>query len=212
LNHCYPITYYALTCISVDWQHPCDAQQGSDFLSLLATVRLYLPTEEYMVVVPLPTNQWALQHIDLPRIQKYVDLVNLMAYDFSGPWRHTAGHHAQFYPVQEGENSGSAVVEYILSAGFPRKKILLGVPLYERSFIGAASSCDQYNLNGGNDGIFEYNALPRTGTQGVVDTARCAAMCVGGEGWFVTYDNPETVVMKGRYCREKDLGVSFGPF
>lgn len=203
--------YYALTCTSVDWQHPYDAQQGSDFLSLLATVRLYLPTEEYMVVVPLPTNKWALQHIDLPRIQKYVDLVNLMAHDFSGPWRHTGGHHAQLYPAQEGEKSGSAVVEYILSTGFPGKKILLGVPVYGRSFISAASPGDQYHSNGGDDGIFEYNALSHLGTHEIVDTARCAAMCVGGDGGFVTYDNPETVVMKGRYCREKDLGVSLGP-
>jgi chitinase len=161
-----------------------------------------------MVVVPLPTNSWALQHIDLPKIEEYVDLVNLTAYDFSGPWRPTAGHHAQLYRAQEGENSGSAAVEYILATGFPAKKILLGIPVYGRSFIGAAAPGDQYHSNGGEDGIFEYKALPRPGTQEVVDTERCAAVCVGGDGGFVTYDNPETVAMKGRYCKEQGLGVS----
>ncbi|KFY05596.1 hypothetical protein V492_08422 [Pseudogymnoascus sp. VKM F-4246] len=195
--------------IDIDWQHPDDEQQGSNFLSLLATVRLYLPSEEYMVVVPLPTNSWALQHIDLPKIEEYVDLVNLTAYDFSGPWRPTAGHHAQLYRAQEGENSGSAAVEHILSTGFPAKKILLGIPVYGRSFIGAAAPGDQYHSNGGEDGIFEYKALPRPGTQEVVDTERCAAVCVGGDGGFVTYDNPETVAMKGRYCKEQGLGGLF---
>ncbi|KFY22107.1 hypothetical protein V493_06844 [Pseudogymnoascus sp. VKM F-4281 (FW-2241)] len=194
--------------IDIDWQHPDDAQQGSNFLSLLATVRLYLPLEDYTVVVPLPTNSWALQHIDLPKIEEYVDLVNLTAYDFSGPWRPTAGHHAQLYRAQEGENSGSAAVEHILSTGFPAKKILLGIPVYGRSFIGATAPGDQYHSNGGDDGIFEYKALPRPGTQEVVDTERCAAVCVGGDGGFVTYDNPETVAMKGRYCKEQGLGVS----
>ncbi|KFY82384.1 hypothetical protein V498_08603 [Pseudogymnoascus sp. VKM F-4517 (FW-2822)] len=195
--------------IDIDWQHPDDAQQGSNFLSLLATVRLYLPSEDYMVVVPLPTNSWALQHIDLPKIQEYVDLVNLMAYDFSGPWRPTAGHHAQLYRAQEGENSGSAAVEHILSTGFPAKKILLGIPVYGRSFIGAEAPGDQYHSNGGEDGIFEYKALPRPGTQEVVDAERCAAVCVGGDGGFVTYDNPDTVAMKGRYCKEQGLGGLF---
>lgn len=82
--------------------------------------------------------------------------------------------------------------------------------MYGRSFISSASPGDQYYSNGGDDGIFEYNALSRLGTHEIVDTAQCAAMCVGGDGGFVTYDNPETVVMKGRYCREKDLGVSLG--
>ncbi|KFY60078.1 hypothetical protein V497_03885 [Pseudogymnoascus sp. VKM F-4516 (FW-969)] len=195
--------------IDIDWQHPDDAQQGSNFLSLLATVRLYLPSEDFMVVVPLPTNSWALQHIDLPKIEEYVDLVNLTAYDFSGPWRPTAGHHAQLYRAQEGENSGSAAVEHILATGFPAKKILLGIPVYGRSFIGAAAPGDQYHSNGGEDGIFEYKALPRPGTQEVVDRERCAAVCVGGDGGFVTYDNPETVAMKGRYCKEQGLGGLF---
>jgi chitinase len=34
-----------------------------------------------------------------------------------------------------------------------------------------------------------------------------AAFCVGGDGGFVTYDNPETVKMKANYCKEKGLGV-----
>jgi chitinase len=161
-----------------------------------------------MLTAALPAGRWALQHIDLYKAQEYLDLINLMAYDFAGPWRPTAGHHAQLYPAQDGENSGSAAVDYILSTGFPSKKIILGVPVYGRSFIGASRAGDQYHGNGGDEGTFEYKALPRPGTQEWVDVERCGAFCSGGDGGFVTYDNPETVRMKGRYCKEKDLGVS----
>jgi GH18 family chitinase len=34
------------------------------------------------------------------------------------------------------------------------------------------------------------------------------AYCVGGDGGFVTYDNPETVSAKAVFCKQKGLGVS----
>jgi chitinase len=192
----------------VDWEHPADPQQGRDFLALLATIRLHLPDEEYILTAALPAGQWALQHIDLSRAQEYLDYINLMAYDFTGPWTSTAGHHAQLYSGTSDEPSGSAAVNYIKSTGFPSAKILLGVPVYGRSFLGAHGPGDTYDGHGGEDGTFEYKQLPRPGAEEIVDTERVAAFCVGADGGFVTYDNPETVRIKGRFCKSEDLGVS----
>jgi chitinase len=195
--------------IDIDWEHPSDAQQGMDFLSLLATIRLYLPDDEYLLTAALPGGQWALQHIDLFKAQDYLDLIMLMTYDFTGPWVPTAGHHAQLHPGAPGEISGAAAIEYVLSTGFPSKKILLGVPVYGRSFLGALGPGDAYTGHAGEEGTFEYKSLPLPGTQEVVDHTRVAASCVGGDGGFVTYDNPETVKVKGQYCRSQQLGGMF---
>ncbi len=195
-------------CIIVDWEHPCDAQQGRDFLSLLATVRLHLPNDEYLLTAALPAGYWVLQHIDLYRAQEYLDFINLMAYDFYGPWTPTAGHHAQLYPGNTGELSGSVAVDYVKSTGFPAKKILLGIPAYGRSFLGANGPGETCRGYGGEEGSFEYRDLPRPGTEERVDNARVAASCVGGDGGFVSYDNPQTVTVKGRYCKAEQLGVS----
>lgn len=192
----------------VDWEHPCGPQQGRDFLSLLATVRLHLPNDEYLLTAALPAGQWVLQHIDLNRAQEYLDFINLMAYDFAGPWTSTAGHHAQLYSGNPDEPSGSSAVDYIKSTGFPAKKILLGIPVYGRSFLGANRPGETCRGHGGEEGSFEYKDLPRPGTEERVDTARVAASCVGGDGGFVSYDNPETVTIKGKYCKAEQLGVS----
>lgn len=61
---------------------------------------------------------------------------------------------------------------------------------------------------GGHDGAFEYKELPRHGTIETFDLERAVAYCVGGDGGFISYDNPETVKVKARYCKEKGLGVS----
>jgi len=50
--------------------------------------------------------------------------------------------------------------------------------------------------------------LPRVGTEEQVDTQAVAAYCVGGDGGFVSYDNPETVRMKGDFAKARGLAVS----
>jgi chitinase len=132
-----------------------------------------------------------------------------MAYDFSGPWTPTAGHHAQLYSTDPSEPSAAAGVAYVKSTGFPPKKILLGIPVYGRSFIGAHGPGDAYTGLGGEDGAIEYKNLPEDGTDEIVDTARVAAFCAGGDAGFITYDNQETVRLKGEYCKREGLGGLF---
>lgn len=192
----------------VDWEHPSNPEQGSNFLSLLAAVRAHLPDERYLLTAALPAGAWALQHIDLSRAQDYLDFINLMAYDFTGSWSQTAGHHAQLHPAALGEPSGSAGVDYVISTGFPAAKILLGIPVYGRSFLGANGPGHVYHGHGGDEGIFEYKQLPRDGTEELVNTRSVAAFCIGGDGGFVSYDNPATVRLKAGFCKKKRLGVS----
>ncbi|CZS95424.1 probable chitinase 1 precursor [Rhynchosporium agropyri] len=195
--------------IDIDWEHPSDAQQGADFLALLAAIRLHLPNHRYILTAALPAGQWALQHIDLNRAQDYLDLINLMAYDFAGSWSTTAGHHAQLHPGNPGEPSGSAAVDYVISTGFPASKILLGVPVYGRSFLGASAPGHAFNGCGGEEGTFEYKQLPRNNAEEIVNTRVVAAFSTGADGGFVSYDNPETVKIKAGFCLEKGLGGLF---
>lgn len=195
--------------IDIDWEHPSDPEQGRNFLDLLAAVRLHLPANRYLLTAALPAGQWALQNIDLNKAQDYLDFINLMAYDFTGSWTPTAGHHAQLFPGSAGEASGSAAVEYVISTGFPAARILLGVPLYGRSFLGASGPGQGYNGHGGQDGTFDYKILPRPDTEEIVNTRVVAAFCTGGDGGFVSYDNPETVRIKARWSREMRLGGLF---
>jgi len=195
--------------VDIDWEHPETPEQGRNFVALLATIRLHLPDQQYLLTAALPAGEWALKNIDLYKAQEYLDLINLMAYDFAGPWTAKTGHHAQLFPAQPGEASGSAAVQYVLSKGFPPAKILLGIPVYGRSFLGARGPSQSYTGHGGDDGSFEYKQLPRPGAEEITDKALAAAFCSGGDGGFVTYDNPETVTLKAQYCREKGLGGLF---
>lgn len=166
-----------------------------------------MPESHYLLTAALPAGRAVLQYIDLRRTADYLDFINLMAYDFSGSWTHRSGHHAQLYALSKDESSGASAVQYLVSQGFPSQKILLGIPLYGRSFLHAAGPGQKFKGVGGDNGTFDYNQLPRRGTKEVLDKKHIAAQCVGADGGFVTYDNPDTVKMKAAFCKSKSLGV-----
>jgi chitinase len=165
-----------------------------------------LPAPRYILATCLPAGEWALRNIDLSAAQKYLDMVNLMAYDFAGPWGSETGHQAQLYgtPI-----SGYSAVNYVLTQGVSSRKIILGVPTYGRSFLGSTGPGQRYTGTGGEDGVFDYSELPRPGAQEMHDSQAGAAACVGADGGFVTYDIPATVQQKAEFVTSSKLGGLF---
>lgn len=180
----------------------------------MATLRAHLPAPQYTLSTALPAGQWALQHINLAHASHYLDMVNLMAYDFSGPWVKKCGHHAQLFTPHVPHSAEAAIschsaVSYMVRQGVQPQKIVLGVPAYGRSFTGSKGVGHSYSGHAGEEGTFEYRDLPRPGSKEHVDEQVGAAYCVGGDGGFVTYDTPQTVRLKAKYVRQNGLGGLF---
>lgn len=196
--------------LAVVWQYPTDNVQGANFLALLAAVRIYLPEEHYLLTTALPASRAILSNIDLSRAANYLDLLNLMAYDFYGHWTSRSGHHSQLFPSsskEDGDFCGAGVIAYIISQGFPARKVLFGIPLFGRSFPGVTGPGHRFSKPSG-DGTLEYHQLPRKGSKEHVDKRACAAFCVSsGSTGFTSYDNPDTVKMKAAFVKQKGLGV-----
>jgi chitinase len=137
-----------------------------------------------------------------------------MAYDFSGPWVNRTGHQAQLFTPKSPHSDAAQIscasaITYLLAQGVPAKKILLGVPVYGRSFLGADRINKSYSGAGGKDGVFDYCDLPRPGANEFHDDAVGAAYCTGGDGGFVTYDTARTVTQKANFVTGKHLGGLF---
>ena len=202
--------------LDIDWEHPSDRTQGADYIHLLSDLRSALPSPAYTLTSALPAGTWALKNIDpISKAARSLDFINLMTYDFSGPWVPTAGYQSQLYTPAKPHNDAAhtscdSAVTYMLSQGIPEHKLLLGIPAYGRSFLGASRIGDKYSGSGGEDGVFDYHQLPRPGAREHVDPQTVAAYCVGGDGGFVTYDNVQTVREKAKYVKTKGLrGVFF---
>ena len=198
----------------VDWEHPSDPKQGQHYVQLLSAVRKSLPAPKYMLTSALPAGEWALKNIDLAQAWPKLDLINLMTYDFSGPWADSCGHHAQLYTPKDPHNdaarlSCSSAVAYLTSKGVPAARILLGIPTYGRSFLGATNVGDRFSGAGGEEGTFEYKDLPRPGSVLHFDEVAGAVYSIGGEGGFVTFDDPRTVHLKAQFAQQQGLAGLF---
>ena len=205
---------FTLLILIVDWEHPRDLHEGMLYMELLKDLRNELPSPDYILTSALPAGEWALQNIPLALSEPVLDFINVMAYDFAGPWVSQAGHHAQLYAPKRPHNDaacicGDSAARYFQSKGIPSHKIILGIPAYGRSFLGATKIGESYSGHGGNEGTFEYRDLPRPGAEEHFDPHTVAAYCIGGDGGFVTYDTAETVKMKANYVRNNHLGGLF---
>ena len=205
---------YSLDGIDVDWEHPSSTQQGANYVKLLAALREALPAPKYLLTSALPAGEWVLKNINLREAATYVDYVNLMTYDFAGPWTSICGHHAQLYTPKHphddaSRTSCSSAVAYATAQGVPSGKLLLGVPCYGRSFLSAKKVGDTFSGHGGEEGTFEYRDLPRGKASVKFDDNVGAAYCVGGDGGFVSYDDQKSVGMKAEFAKQQRLGGLF---
>lgn len=158
-------------------------------------MRRALPAPHYILTSVLGAAEWSIGNVDLKRVCDYLDLVNVVTYDFCGTWSEEAGHASGAFPPAVVTNSNqqaptimSVLRYYIMLQGVPSHKINIGIPCFGRSFLGANHVGDSCAGYGGNNGIFSYYDLPRPNASEAFDNVAIAAYCTGGDGGFVSYD------------------------
>ncbi|KAI5289171.1 hypothetical protein KEM52_000886 [Ascosphaera acerosa] len=176
-------------------------------------MREAFPAPQYLLTTALSAGTWVLQNINLSKAIRSLDYINLMTYDFAGPWCAQSGHHAQLFTASNPHSpdatlSCQSALDYLHSQHVPPRKILLGIPLYGRSFPGT-SSIGQAPASGADHQEFDYCDLPLPGTEERHDDNVGAGYCIDGNAGFVSYDTPRTVQQKARFAQTRGLGGLF---
>lgn len=156
--------------------------------------------------------------MQLSAMAQYLDYFNLMAYDYAGSWDSTSGHQANLYPASDSGNAQAskysterAVTDYI-AAGVPASKIVLGMPIYGRSFEATAGIGQTYTGVGSGsweNGVWDYKVLPKAGATVITDVKAGATYSYDSSSKeLITYDTPAMVSTKVDYLKSKGLGGS----
>ncbi len=137
---------YHLDGLDIDWEYPglpgaghlFRPEDGKNFNILLKELRAAFDRESrhgarlYLTIAAGASDDF-LDHTQMAVAQRYLDTVNLMAYDYyepvSGP---LTGHHAPLFtnPADPIKISADASVRTFEKAGVPANKLVLGVPFY----------------------------------------------------------------------------------
>ncbi|KAK1600537.1 family 18 glycosyl hydrolase [Colletotrichum navitas] len=208
--------------LDIDWEYPANAQEAADFVALLKTCReeldkhaaQYAPGYHFALTVACPAGPTHYQNMDLRGMDPYVDAWHLMAYDYAGSWDTTTGHQANLFNDPSNPTatkySTQAALAYYLGQGIRPSKIVLGLPLYGRSFLNTDGIGKPYQGIGQGSveqGVWNYKVLPRAGAVEVFDqTAGALYSYDASSRELVTYDNVQSANVKADYLLSKGLG------
>lgn len=223
------LTQYDLDGLDIDWEYPGMPGAGhrfrpedkQNFTELLRELRRRFDAstlktgKRLYLTVAMGASDDVLAHTEMRKVERYVDAVNLMNYDYYEPGSESiTGNHAPLFtdPADPKAVSADQSIRQYEKAGVPAAKILLGVPFYGHEWGSVPEQ---------NHGLFQPGKaipgayLPFSTIDGQIgpgfirywDAAASVPYLYNAEKKiFVSYEDPESLKAKCKYVRDRKLG------
>ncbi|RUS33160.1 glycoside hydrolase [Jimgerdemannia flammicorona] len=223
---------FNLDGIDIDWEYPGSAGNTNDFnaahdtdnfLLLLKQLRKaldarYKGSKRKEITAATSMDPWSKNGTPLKDLRAFVpllDRVGIMTYDVYGSWSSTTGPNSPLNTSPENSLAITSAVKAWKRAGFPAKKIIVGVAFYGRGATASkAMSNSQYvPFNAGSSKEYTYKDLR---SQGILATSTKAVAPwvrhfdkVSSTPWlynkntkaFISYDDPVSLKLKGQFVK-----------
>lgn len=208
--------------IDIDWEYPDNDDEATNFDLLLQAVRDELdsyasqnsPGHRFLLSIAAPAGSEKYSKLHLANISNVVNRINLMAYDYSGSWDSTSGHNANLFPYKSSAspfNTDNTIRDYI-EAGVLPEKVVVGMPVYGRSFegnLGIGKSFSDVGQGSWERGVWDYKTLPKPGAEIKYDQdAQAYYSYDASMRELISYDTPDCVRRKVEYILKHGLGGS----
>jgi len=127
--------------VDIDWEYWTGSadnivipSESSALVEILRSLKTELSPFNLGISVDLEKSDWAGKNF-YDDVSLYADHLQVMCYDFSGPWSAPGPHSSYEDAIGSGSTVSSTGLAYWVNfRGWPKEKILLGVPFFGRDF------------------------------------------------------------------------------
>ncbi|CAI9095311.1 OLC1v1031232C1 [Oldenlandia corymbosa var. corymbosa] len=220
---------YGFDGLDLDWEFPMNQQDMTNLASLFREWRRALEKESQVSGKPrllISAAVYFAAELHLAQIsysypsgsiEEYVDSINPMCFDYHGGWNTSVtGAHALLY-----DKSSNVSTSYGISSwknnGVPSKKLIMGMPMYGRTWklknsrnhgIGAPAK----GVGPGNGGIMQYKDIVSFNKANkatvVYDSTTGSTYSYVGTNW-IGYDDSRSIIQKVKFAKDQGLGGYF---
>ena len=208
--------------IDIDYEYPSSLEEGDNFVRMLKETRAALTNysstvpgrPHFLLTAAVPAGPQNYQNLRISNMDLYLDMWNLMAYDYAGSFSNVSGHQANLYksasnPASTPFDTDTAVKYYLANSVSP-SKLLLGMPLYGRAFEATTGPGEPYTGVGSGsweNGVWDYKVLPKSGAQEYFDASVGASWSYdNATKEMISYDTPTAAQAKLQYIQSLGLG------
>jgi chitinase len=195
--------------VDIDWEVPNAPADTEPCILLIKTLRAELPSPKFLLSMAIPANPANYgTGFDVHALAAILDFINVMTYDFHGPWGNHAGHNSPILqsPADPGlEGSLTTSMDLYEKAYLvERRKLNFGTAFYGYDFEGAKSLWDVCNCGKTTTSVNYGTAIKprinRDGWKSYFDKDAQAPYLLRegsapGPG-FVTYDDADSTAAK----------------
>ena len=212
------IEAYDADGIDLDWEypaiegppnHPFKKEDRDNFTSLVAGLRKAMQPGDILSFAAGGFPEYLEQSIDWPAVMPHVDNVNLMSYDLVGGYSKVTGHHTPLYSTDQQYRSADQAVKWLLEAGVPASKIIIGAAFYGRIWGHVPPANNGLYQSGDFKRGVDQNNFAQV-TEGFIfyrDTLAMAPYAYNPtDSLFLTYDDSTSVRLKSEYALNNKLG------
>ena len=229
---------YGFDGIDIDWEFPVEGgpQPGTEsdtenFTLLLQELREKINelNDEYLITLATTQNINRVNYIEISKINDLVDFINIMTYDYNGPWNNNlpTNHNAPLYQNKNDPSTSASIfnifhtLEYYQNENMSKEKIVVGLPFYGYYYGGVEDT---------NNGLFQsWKIVPKgTWSNGILDYDDIRDNFLTSGDWeyhfdeyskvpylyskimkqFISYDDTTSISLKSSYvCQENFHGV-----
>lgn len=210
--------------LDLDWEYPAiegypghafKPEDKNNFTELVSELRKTLGSTSEISFAAGGFEKFLKESIEWNAVMPLIDRVNLMTYDLVNGYSTQTGHHTALYSRAEQKESTDNCVQYLVRAGIPRDKLVIGAAFYGRMWENVPSTNHGLYQSGKFKSFVPYSNLSQLLTQKNYTrywdkTVKAPYLYNAVDKLFVTYDDAQSMKLKTQYAIDQKLdGIMF---